>query len=100
MLRRPVEPHPENTTRPPPASALKIASAKAWKGGDANTRRAIGTMSRSTESSCRTPAAVEAAKVRSMSRVFGFDCSVGRNPRWNCRSFSMKSFARASIPSM
>ena len=38
---------------------------------------------------------VERLKSSSSVAVIGFDCSVGRNPRWNCFSLSMKSRALA-----
>ena len=42
-----------------------------------------------------TPASVERLKSSSSVAVIGFDCSVGRKPRWNCFSLSMKSRALA-----
>ena len=96
MERRPVAPQPEKMIRPFGAwSVLTIEPTSFSNFSPANTCRIVMGICRSPRCRHCTPASVERLKSSSSVAVIGFDCSVGRNPRWNCFSLSMKSRAFA-----
>ena len=71
-----------------------VAAIRA-NGSETRTRRTMDSTSRSGFWRVATPSTVERRKSASIERVNGFDCSVGRNPRWNSVSFVMKFSAAA-----
>ena len=93
---RPVAPQPEKMIRPFGALSVSTIDETSFSNfSPANTCRIVMGICRSPRWRHCTPASVERLKSSSSVAVIGFDCSVGRNPRWNCFSLSMKSRARA-----
>ena len=96
MERRPVAPQPEKMIRPFGALSVRTIESTSFSNfSPANTCRIVMGIWRSPRWRHCTPASVERLKSSSSVAVIGFDCSVGRNPRWNCFSLSMKSRAFA-----